>query len=85
MIGTQSASEVIIIDKLFRLDEVQEVNSVNGTIDVLAKIVLRRDFLASDAEIIGEFVEQKIRRIKGITRTQTIIPGASKVKERFMV
>jgi len=58
---------------------------VHGTIDVLAKIVLRRDFLASDAEIIGEFVEQKIRRIKGITRTQTIIPGASKVKEGFMV
>ncbi len=85
MIDTQSAAEVKIIDKLFRLDEVQEVHSVHGTIDVLAKIVLRRDFLASDAEIIGEFVEQKIRRIKGITRTQTIIPGASKVKERFMV
>ncbi len=85
MIDTHSAAEGKVIDKLFRLDEVQEVHSVHGTIDVLAKIVLRRDFLASDAETIGEFVEQKIRRINGVTRTQTIIPGLSKVKEGFMV
>ncbi len=85
MIDTHASAEMNMIDKLFSLDEVQEAHSVHGTIDIIVKIVLRRDFLASDAETIGEFVEQKIRRIKGITRTQTIIPGASKVKERFMV
>jgi hypothetical protein len=85
MIDTHAAEEVKIVGKLFELDEIQEVHSVHGTIDILAKIVLRRDFLASDAEIIGEFVEQKIRRINGITRTQTIIPGLSMVKEGFMV
>ena len=67
------------------LEEVQEVHSVHGTIDILIKIVIQRDFLASDAEIIAEFVDQRIRRIGGITRTQTVIPGISKVKEGFIV
>ncbi len=83
-IDVNTTTEVKIIDKLFELDEVQEVHSVHGTIDILIKIVLRRDFLASDAEIIAEFVDQRIRRINGITRTQTVIPGISKVKDEFL-
>jgi hypothetical protein len=47
--------------------------------------VLKRDFLASDAETIAEFVDQKIRRLDGITRTQTVIPGVSRVKPGFSV
>jgi len=84
MINIDTSTEVKVLDKLFALDEVQEVHSVHGTIDVLAKIVLKRDFLASDAEIIAEFVDQRIRRIHGINRTQTVIPGISRVKEGFM-
>jgi len=85
MIDINTSTEIKVIDKLFDMDEVQEVHSVHGTIDILIKIVLRRDFLASDAETLAEFVDQHIRRIKGISRTQTIIPGISKVKEGFMV
>lgn len=83
MININTSTEIKIIDKLFSLDEVQEVHSVHGTIDILVKIVLKRDFLASDAEIIAEFVDQRVRRINGINRTQTVIPGISKVKEGF--
>ena len=82
-IDLTALTEIKIINKLFALDEVQEVHSVHGTIDVLVKIVLKRDFLASDAEIIAEYVDQHIRRINGISKTQTIIPGLSKVKENF--
>jgi len=85
MIDVNVATQVKIIDKLFDLDEVQEVHSVHGKFDILVKIVLRRDFLASDAEIIAEYVDYRIRQINGITRTQTIIPGISKVKEGFLV
>ena len=85
LIDLTASTEMQIVDKLFALDEVQEVHSVHGMVDILVKVVLRRDFLASDAEIIAEFVDQNIRRIEGITRTQTIIPGISKVKEGFMV
>jgi hypothetical protein len=81
LININTSTEMKVIDKLFALDEVQEVHSVHGAIDVLVKIVLKRDFLASDAEIIAEFVDQRVRRISGINRTQTVIPGISKVKE----
>jgi DNA-binding Lrp family transcriptional regulator len=84
MINIDTKTEYKVIDELFSRDEIQEVHSVHGTIDILVKIVLKRDFLASDAEIISEFVDQNIRRIEGINRTQTIIPGISKVKEGFM-
>ena len=84
MINIDTSTEMKVINKLFTLDEVQEVHSVHGAIDILVKIVLKRDFLASDAEIIAEFVDQRVRRINGINRTQTIIPGISKVKEGFL-
>ena len=80
LVNIDTKTEFEVIDKLFSQDEIQEVHSVHGTIDILVKIVLKRDFLASDAEIISEFVDQNIRRIEGINRTQTIIPGFSRVK-----
>ncbi len=85
LININTTTEFKVIDKLFALEEVAEVHSVHGTIDVLTKIVLKRDFLASDAEIIAEFVDQRIRKIHGINRTQTVIPGISRVKEGFML
>ena len=84
MININFSTEMKILDKLFAIEEVQEVHSVHGTIDILVKIILKRDFLASDAETIAEFLDNKIRRINGINRTQTIIPGISMVKETFI-
>ncbi len=84
-VNVGASPEHQIIDRLYKLEEVQEVHSVHGSIDILVKMVLRRDFLASDAETIAEYVDQNIRRIEGINRTQTIIPGISKVKPGFML
>lgn len=70
-----------IIDKLLALNEVREIHSVPGDIDIIVKIVLTRNFLSSDSEIIGQFVADNIRRIKGVMRTRTIIPYFSKGKE----
>ncbi|WDP91282.1 MAG: ParB N-terminal domain-containing protein [Desulfobacter sp.] len=80
-VGVATQNE--ILEALYALDEIQEVHSVHGSIDILVKMVLQRDFLASDAETIAEFVDHHIRRIEGINRTQTIIPGISKVKTLF--
>lgn len=84
LIDVNATAQMKILDKLFALEEVQEVHSVHGTIDILVKIVLKRDLLASDAEIIADYVDRQIRKINGIARTQTVIPGASKVKEGFV-
>jgi DNA-binding Lrp family transcriptional regulator len=70
-----------IIDKLFELPEIREIHSVHGEFDILAKIVLARDLLASDAEAIGQFVHHQIRQVPGVLSTQTLIPGVSKIKK----
>jgi hypothetical protein len=59
---------------------VEEVHSVHGSVDVIAKIVLRRDLISSDAGTIGDFVHNKIRQIPGVISTQTLIPGYSRQK-----
>jgi len=69
-----------IIEKLYALEEVREVHSVHGNVDVLAKIVLTRDLISSDAETIWNFVNNKVGQITGVESTQTLIPGFSKIK-----
>ena len=69
-----------IMDKLFAIQEIKEVHSVHGAFDLIVKIVLSRDLLCSDAEVIGDFVQSKIRIINGVKATQTLIPGLSKIK-----
>ena len=79
-INVEAQRELKIVDKLFALPEVSEVHSIHGSIDILVKIILTRDLLSSDAEVIGQFVHAKVRQIDGIISTQTLIPGESKVK-----
>ncbi|MGD2124676.1 MAG: Lrp/AsnC ligand binding domain-containing protein [Desulfobacteraceae bacterium] len=73
--------EYRIIEKLYALKEVREIHSVHGDVDIVAKIVLKRDLLSSDAEVIGQFVHNQIRQIPGVISTQTLIPGLSKIKK----
>lgn len=84
LINTEpSAKESKLVERIFGLEGIQEAHSVHGTIDIIAKITLNRDLLASDAEVIAEYVEKRIRTIPGISSTQTVIPGISREKERI--
>jgi len=69
-----------IIEKLHELKEVREIYLVHGDVDVLVKIVLTRDLISSDAETIGQFVHDQVRKIPGVISTQTLIPSVSKIK-----
>ena len=80
LMNVSAKREIRIVDKLFGFEEVEEVHSVHGSVDVIAKIVLRRDLISSDAETIGTFVHNKVRQIPGVISTQTLIPGYSKQK-----
>jgi len=82
LMNIQGKSDLKIVEKLFTLREVQEIHTVHGSFDVIAKIVLTRDLLSSDAEIIGQFVHDHIRQVPGIHSTQTLIPAFSKVKQQ---
>jgi hypothetical protein len=81
LINITAKRESLIMERIFALDEVKEVHSVHGSIDVIAKLVLTRDLVSSDAEVISRFVQKNIRHIPGVLSTQTLIPGISKIKE----
>jgi DNA-binding Lrp family transcriptional regulator len=76
----QARKETKLIEKLFELEEVREVHSVHGDVDILVKVVLTRDLLSSDAEIISQFVHERVRQLAGVISTKTLIPGISKIK-----
>jgi len=80
LINVSAKKDVRIVDKLIKLEEVKEAHSVHGNVDIILKIVLKRDLVSSDAETIGDFVQNKVRQFSGVLSTQTLIPGYSKVK-----
>ena len=79
--NVQTKKEFKVVDKIYELEEVQEVHSVHGDVDILIKIFLSRDLLSSDAEVISQFVHEKIRQLPGVISTNTLIPGYSKIKD----
>lgn len=81
LLSIVTRKEEQIIKKLFQIEEVKEVHSVHGNIDILIKAILTRDLLSSDAEVIGRFVQDKVRKIPGIISSQTLIPSISKIKD----
>jgi hypothetical protein len=80
LMNVEAKREHRIIDRLYALEQVREIHSVHGAVDMLVKVVLRRDLVSSDAEVIGRFVHDQVRQIQGIVRTQTLIPSISKTK-----
>ena len=81
LINVDGRHERRIIDKLMQLEPVRELHSVHGSIDFLVKVVLSRDLLASDAELISQFTHGNVRMLKGVISTQTLIPGLSRYKD----
>jgi DNA-binding Lrp family transcriptional regulator len=81
LMSVQAKKEIKLMEKIFELEAVREIHSVHGDVDLLVKVVLTRDLLSSDAEIISQFVHEKVRQLPGVNSTTTLIPGISKVKE----
>ncbi|MEE4136122.1 MAG: ParB N-terminal domain-containing protein [Desulforhopalus sp.] len=82
LLNVEGKYEQQIFDKLLALNEVREVHTVHGAIDMIAKITLMRDLLSSDAELLSHFIQTTIRQWKGVVSTQTLIPGMSRIKEQ---
>ncbi|HKJ65974.1 MAG TPA: Lrp/AsnC ligand binding domain-containing protein, partial [Desulfopila sp.] len=81
LLNVDGRYEQRIFDKLLALEEVREVHSVHGSIDIIIKVKLVRDLLSSDAELLSQFILSTIRKWTGVNSTQTLIPGVSKVKD----
>lgn len=82
LMNVQAKREARVVEKLFELEEVREIHSVHGDVDLLVKVQLTRDLLSSDAEMISQFVHEKVRQLSGVERTKTLIPGFSKSKDQ---
>ena len=80
LLNVDGKYEQRIFDKLVALDEVREVHSVHGSIDIIIKVVLTRDLLSSDAELLTQFLFSTIRQWKGVRSTQTLLPGLTTIK-----
>ena len=80
LMNLQTNKEKKPIEKLYALEEVKEIYWVHGDVDVLVKVELTLDLLSSDAETISQFVHEKVRQLRGIISTNTLIPGFSKIK-----
>ncbi len=80
LLMVEAKREVRVFDKLFDMEEIKEVHAIHGNVDILAKIVLKRDLLTSDAQTIGEFVHNRVRQIPGVISTQTLIPSLSRTR-----
>ena len=80
LMNVDARQELRILEKLSNLEEVKEAHTVHGSVDIIVKVVLTRDLLSSDAEVIGQFVHSKIRQIQGVVSTQTLIPSHSEMK-----
>ena len=81
LMNVQAKREFKIVEKLFELEEVREIHSVHGDVDLLVKVQLTRDLLSSDAEMISQFVHDEVRQLTGVISTKTLIPGFSKSKD----
>lgn len=82
LLNVDGKNEQQIFDKLLALNEVTEVHTVYGSIDMIVKVTLMRDLLSSDAELLSQFIMSTIRQWKGVLSTQTLIPGMSRVKDK---
>ena len=73
LMNLQTSKEMKLIEKLYALDEVKEIYSVHGDVDLLVKVQLTRDLLSSDAEVISQFVYERVRQLPGIISTNTLL------------
>ena len=80
LISVDTRREKRVMEKLYAFKEVQEAHYVPGDFDIIAKILVKRDILSSDSEVVGEVLE-RVRLIPGVAKTQTIIPIASRYKK----
>jgi DNA-binding Lrp family transcriptional regulator len=82
-IAIAPGSEETFVDRLMRYKEVVETHLIVGEYDVLAVLefeVYGQAFLWSFQEIVSNFVLEKIRKLRGVRDTNTIIPTRSVTK-----
>ena len=83
-IDVSTGKEKAFAEKLLRYDEVVEVHLVLGQYDVFAVLefdLYGKALFASPQEIISKFILEKIRKLREVKDTSTLIPTFSYTKD----
>jgi len=70
LITSKSGEERIVLDALQKLEEIKEAKIVYGEYDIVAKIQVE------DVGKLNDFLLEKVRPIKSIEKTSTLIVAA---------
>lgn len=80
LINVVSGKEDTVARKLIRVPEIRKVHTVLGGYDLIAVMEVERGFIKPAADKVAEILKAKVRKIAGISHTETLIPISSKVK-----
>ncbi len=72
-----------VMEKLLKYDEVLEAHIITGQYDILAVLEFElygREIFSSVQETISKFIVEKIRKLRNVRDTNTIIPSFSRTK-----
>jgi len=81
LINVVRGKEDSVAQKLMRVPEIREVHTVFGGYDLIAVMEVERGFIKPAADKVAEILKAKVRKIVGISHTETLIPISSKVKD----
>ncbi len=80
LVNVVSGKEDTVARKLMRVPEIRKVHTVLGGYDLIAVMEVERGFIKPAADKVAEILKTKVRKIAGISHTETLIPISSKVK-----
>lgn len=80
LIKVSPGHERQVLDKLLKVEGVQEVHVVPGEWDLLAVVQVEKGIVASGDERVYELVISKLEKTKYIQDTQTMVSHFSKTK-----
>ena len=81
-VDVSPGKEEVVIAHLLDLEVVKEVHLVTGPHDLLVLLEVKRGMVSDSTGDIVELVRSKIRRIKGVIDTETVISQERYLPER---
>lgn len=80
-IKAKPGTEKNLTEEILKIPETLEAHSIMGEFDLLVVLGVDEDLVATPWKHLSEILTSKIRVMRGIIETQTVIPTSSKIKE----
>ena len=77
---TTIGKEENVMEQLLKIEEVKEVHVITGEKDVLVVLELKSAILSQNAQVVSDFIRNKIGNLTHVKDTDTIVPYRSKTK-----